>query len=104
MLEYYKKYEGKWVSKLSTSITYIHKRGGDIKLGSNRSWYSLSLCLLEPCQPKTHTLDCVLVKVGSWGLHVVVYSHNTSMCNSNHPIGMNIKHTTFIQMAQGPSI
>ena len=46
------------------------------------------------CQPKTHTLECVLVQVGGWGLHVVDRFHNASMCNSNHPIGINIKHTT----------
>ena len=51
--------------------------------------------LKTDCQPKTHTLECVLVQVGSWGLHVVVHLHNISMCNSNHSIGINIKHTTF---------
>ena len=31
------------------------------------------------CQPKTHTLECVLVQVGSWVLHVVVHLHNMVM-------------------------
>ena len=33
---------------------------------------------------------------GEFGLHVVVYSHVIPMCNSNHSIGINIEHTTFI--------
>ena len=41
---------------------------------------------------------------GELGLHVVVHIHNMSMCNSNESIGINIEHTTFIQIGQGPSI
>ena len=32
---------------------------------------------------------------GVRSLHVVVRFHNASMCNSNHSVGMNMKHTTF---------
>ena len=34
---------------------------------------------------------------GVRGLRVVSRFHNISICNSNHPIGINIKHTTWIQ-------
>ena len=47
------------------------------------------------CEPKIHTLECVLVQVGSWSLHAFVHIHNVIMCNSKHLIGINIKNTTF---------
>ena len=55
---------------------------------------------LPGCQPKTHTLECVLVLVGGLGLHVVVHLRNVPMCNSNHSIGMSIKHTTLYSKTQ----
>ena len=51
--------------------------------------------VVSSCQPKTYTLDCVLVQVGSWVSHVVFHLQKVSMCNSNHSIGMSIIHTTF---------
>ena len=56
------------------------------------------------CQPETHTLECVLVEVGSSVSHVIVHLQIILMCNSNHAIGINIKHTILIPLTKVASI
>ena len=63
--------------------------------------YNLCSISIRSCQPKTHTLECVLVQVGVWSLHVFVHLHNVSMCNSKHSIGININTQLFIPFKQG---
>ena len=99
-----------WISCIHENVTYLFLWWEIIFQAPMLFCYAYWLHFKNTCwshlhtyQPKTHTFECVLVQVGGWGLHVVGPTHDIPMYNSNHSIGMNMKHTTLIQMGQGQS-
>ena len=61
---------------------------------SNKYILSHQVMCKDHRQPKTHTLECILIQVG-FGAHMLSFNlHSIQMYESNHSIGINIKYTT----------